>query len=172
MKTKRGKVILLRGISGSGKSTHVDHLRHKYQRDTGTGMDFFVCSADKYFMRTVPTEGGTTTRQEYVFDPYKLPQAHSACFSEFVEAMKAGTKVIVVDNTFIHHWEFKGYLKTAEMAGYDLEVHEIRVDTIEQLKVCIKRNVHRVPAEAVTKMAVEFEPMSDSRYIVINIPFH
>ena len=48
--TSRGLVILVRGIPGSGKSTHVETLRRQYEKDTGCGPDFCVCSADKFFM--------------------------------------------------------------------------------------------------------------------------
>jgi len=146
---KRNKVILVRGISGSGKSTQVFALRKKYEMNTGTGPDFVTCSADYFFM----------DRGIYNFDPIRLGQAHSWCLSSYVDAIMKRTSVIVVDNTFIHHWEMKNYLEAARLAGhYDVEVQEIQVKTVEQLKTCVRRNTHKVPGEIIFRMAMEFDP--------------
>lgn len=173
----KGLVILVRGIPGCGKSTHVEALRKKYEKDTGDGPDFVVCSADKFFIRTVPCFQGVDgsdhdgEREVYQFDPTKLAQAHVYCMSEFLDAIHAGTKVIVVDNTFIRMWEMKNYVKMANYLDYDVDYHEIRVKTIEQLKVCAARNIHKVPAEVIAKMAMEFEPMNEEWRNVRVIPF-
>ena len=153
---KRNKVILVRGIPGCGKSTQVFALREKYQKATGSGNDFTICSADHYFMVT----------GRYTFDPTRLGQAHAASLSSFVDAVQSGTKVIVVDNTFIHHWEMKNYLEVARLAGnYDVEIQEILVKTIDQLKACIRRNTHQVPGEIISRMAMEFDPMPGATII-------
>lgn len=159
-----GKVILVRGIPGSGKSHHVEVLRKKYERQTrnpGEKPDFVVCSADHFFM-----VGG-----QYLFDPTKLPQAHNACLANFLDAIHAGTKVVVVDNTFIRKWEMKNYVKMANFMDYEVDFHEVRVTKLAELMACISRNVHRVPAEVVAKMALEFEPMDDGVTGVEVIPF-
>ena len=165
----KGKVILVRGVSGSGKSHYVGELRSKYEKLTGSGPDFDICSADHFFMQMIPSVdlGKAPSRMEYVFDPTKLGQAHVYCFSRFLDAIKDGTSVVVVDNTFIHHWEMKNYVKAANFADYDVEYHEFRVETIDQLRMIAARNVHRVPAEVVAKMAMEFQPMACAYVIPI-----
>lgn len=168
----KGLVILVRGIPGSGKSHHVEELRAKHDK---VANDFVACSADKFFMQRVPVvrDGVMTqeTRMEYNFDPSKIAQAHVSCMAEFIDALTAGTKVIVVDNTFIHLWEMKNYVKLANFAEYDVDYHEVRVKTAEELKVCVARNLHKVPANVIFRMASEFEPMDERCVNVWKIPF-
>jgi len=164
-----GRVILVRGISGVGKSTHVEELRRKYERKTrneGEPPDFAICSADNFFYQRISQSGGC----EYFFDPTKLAEAHTVCLANYIDAVVAKTAVIVVDNTFIHHWEMKNYIKLANFHDYDVDIHEIRVNTISELRTCIARNVHKVPADVVSRMALEFEPMDEREKQVKVIP--
>lgn len=173
MSKGKKKVILIRGIPGCGKSTHVEEIRFQYSRAEAIqvhhsiGPDFAVCSADRFFMKRVatPIENSQEGKDEYVFDPTKLAQAHSECFIQFLRAIDSRVAVIVVDNTFVHQWEMETYIKTAEMNGYDVVIQEIRVSTIAELKECIRRNVHGVPAESIARMAVEFEPDTHAKVI-------
>jgi 2',3'-cyclic-nucleotide 3'-phosphodiesterase len=126
-------VIILRGISGSGKSTY-------------TAAHFptaFVASADKFFER-----GGT-----YKFDPAKLGTAHAWCASVFEYALRRGDETVVVDNTNTKLWEFKGYLDLAAKYGYDVTVIRLKVDP----KVAAARNLHGVPADKVQQMQDRFQ---------------
>ena len=87
-------------------------------------------------------------------------EAHAECFGRFVDALSCdGSRVIIVDNTFIHRWEMDNYIKVAKLVGANVGVYEIRIQTIAELQECIRRNVHRVPAEVVVRMALEFEPL-------------
>jgi hypothetical protein len=161
----KGKVILVRGVSGAGKSTHVGDLYAKYVSDNVTATGFTACSADSFFYKN----------GEYLFDASLLGEAHSKCFSKFMSCMRNGEKVIVVDNTFIRMWELENYYKAALSAGYVVEVHEIQIKTIDELRICINRNVHKVPGSAVSRMAVDFESVSHlsmpGEFDVIQIPF-
>lgn len=72
------KVIILCGVSGSGKST--------IAKEIGSG---YVVSADDFFMAS----------GEYKFDPTMLPAAHGQCLRDFVGCLQYGCDTIVVDNT-------------------------------------------------------------------------
>jgi len=134
------KVIILRGVPGSGKS--------KYALDITAGTDpYRICSADQYF-----EHGG-----RYYFDPLKLSEAHNFCFGRFLEALLDGYSLIVVDNTNIHHWEYENYEKAAKLVGYKVEIVELQATTIDEIKLCFDRNAHRVPRDVIAKMAVDFE---------------
>lgn len=76
------KVIILSGISGSGKSTYGRKLLEG-------ALWTSVCSADDYFM----------VGSEYRFDASKLSLAHGQCFKKFIDLLKGGDQVVVVDNT-------------------------------------------------------------------------
>ena len=99
------KLILVRGIPGSGKST--------YAKKLGLVNHF---EADMYFIK----DGS------YRFDPSQIKEAHEWCQSQTREAIKRGDSV-VVSNTFTQHWEMKPYLDMAEELG--IEVRVIRMTT-------------------------------------------
>ena len=155
------KVVLVRGPSGCGKSTYIRQLLNARGMEL---VESIVCSADDFFITRTPVVNvdGSVRQEtvlEYRFDPMKLGEAHAWCFGKFMDAIYTdGYSMVVVDNTFIHMWEMKNYFKAARRACCDLEVHEFRVETIAQLRLCVARNVHRVPADVVARMAMEFEP--------------
>lgn len=150
----RGKVILVRGIPGCGKSTHVKEVLEQCAIAGMLVQDVAVCSADDYFKVQVGPG-----RYEYRFDPTKLPIAHNRCFAKFVDSLyDDDVKVVIVDNTFIHQWEMQNYIKMANLLEWDLEIHELQVKTVEALNRCVARNIHGVPADVIARMAMEFEP--------------
>lgn len=155
------KVIIMRGPSGSGKSTMVKSL---IEENFEPGMEYKVVSADEFFM--VETEfadprhvgpGPAPRTREYRFDPTKLGEAHAWCLGKFISTLCAGYDLVIVDNTNVHNWEWGNYLMLAKSKGYSVEIHELRPVTIEDIRVCQKRNIHRVPPEVVAKMCYEFE---------------
>ena len=137
------RVIIMRGIPGSGKGYCVEHILSAEREPVA------VCSADAL---------RTTTDGRYMFDAASNSRIHSECFGIFVQALREGVPVVIVDNTNIHLWEFSNYVSVARLAGYDVEVVEVMPETVEGMRLCAMRNVHGVPAEAVARMAVEFEP--------------
>lgn len=123
------KVVLMRGISGSGKSTYIkNHFP-----------DAVVCSADHYF---IDNQG------KYNFDRNKLGAAHGSCKANFAKALKERKPLIVVDNTNTKLSEMKPYVDMAKHHGYRIEV--VRLDTPPH--VAADRNVHGVPPEAIDAM--------------------
>lgn len=122
-------MIILRGISGAGKSTYVKK----------NFPDAVVCSADTYF---VDQDGN------YNFDPSKLGHAHNHCQNSFKHALDRNQPLVVVDNTNTTMREMKPYLQMAKDHGYDVEV--VRIET--PLDVASRRNVHGVPYDAVKRM--------------------
>ncbi|MEG1581928.1 MAG: hypothetical protein RR334_02065, partial [Clostridia bacterium] len=67
------KIIIIRGISGSGKTTFAIKLKSLFAE---RGEDCEICEADDYF---------TGTDGQYNFNPNLLSQAHNACYSKFVK---------------------------------------------------------------------------------------
>lgn len=155
------KMIIVRGPSGAGKGTYIKNVIAK------TYDQVVVCSADDYFNRTVeagavkPEDVVVDNRGDYAvvydFDVGKLPQAHQRCMNQCLQAIRAGEEVIVVDNTFTRRWEWVNYEAIAMIAGYKVEIVEIVPRTIEELRICANRNLHRVPESVVASMAMRFE---------------
>lgn len=113
-------ITLVRGVSGSGKSSFVSSM-----------IDDRVAhfEADMYFME----EG------EYNFDSSKLKQAHYWCQEQTETVMKNKQRVIV-SNTFTTEWEMKPYLDLAEKYGYT--VFTVIIENRHGNK-----DVHNVPQE-------------------------
>lgn len=126
-------VYILRGISGSGKSTYTK----------ANFPNAFVASADNFFVKD----------DVYTFDPTKLGNAHAWCFRQFEDALQRGDDAVVVDNTNTKLWEFKSYVETAAKYGYDVKVIRLAVDPL----IAAARNLHGVPAEKVQQMQNRFQ---------------
>lgn len=120
-------LILVRGVSGSGKSTVV--------RMFGNCPNV---SADEFF--TMP--GGS-----YKFDPSKLNEAHKWCQTVVEDIMEVLWCDIAVHNTFTTEWEMQPYFDLAEKYGY--KVFTIIVENRHGNK-----SIHNVP-EATIKAQAE-----------------
>lgn len=128
------RVIIMRGLPGSGKST-------KARTYGGT-----IVSADDFFMQ----DG------QYVFDPKKLPEAHATSLRLFEEALKRGDPVVVVDNTNTTAWEYQKYVDKAEQNGYAVEYDVVGSGGVG-IDELVKRNTHGVPEQAIKRMVDRWE---------------
>jgi len=132
-------LFIIRGVSGSGKSTFAKKI---------VGHDFLVCEADKYF---IDKETG-----EYKFDFSKIKDAHKFCQDTVETYMKDSLvndqfyREIAVANTFTQEWEMEPYFKLAKEYGYTVFsiVVENRHGGVNQ---------HGVPEEKLEQMRNRFE---------------
>lgn len=129
------KVIILRGISGSGKSTYCKtHFP-----------DGLVVSADNFFI----DEYGI-----YRFNPANLGAAHSTCFQQFVRGiLNDEVKTVIVDNTNTTLWEFKNYVDFAMINEDEIQVIRLVVSP----EIAAARNQHGVPASKIQQMQNRFK---------------
>lgn len=134
MMSKGCKVVILRGISGSGKSTYT-------KKNHPTAL---ICSADDFFI----CKDGV-----YRFDAKQLGEAHKWCMNRFVHSCMQNLPEIVVDNTNTQLWEMSGYVQVAESQGYEVQI--VRMET--PVSLCAERNTHGVPLKAVQGMADRFQ---------------
>lgn len=134
-------VIILRGVSGAGKSTYIKE----------NFADATVVSADKYFMK----EG------KYCWDASKHDAAHGQCRAMFKQALVKAKPLVVVDNTNTKLSEFKSYLSVAEDFGYTVQVVrlDVPVDTL------YGRNVHGVPDATVKDMYDRMQPYEGEKVV-------
>lgn len=129
------RVVILRGVPGSGKSTVaksiVDPLAY-----------IVTVSADNYFM-----EDGA-----YKFDRNKLDKAHGRCLREFVQEVYGywgrSPDLLIVDNTNTTVVEMAPYVAICN--AYDVPFEVVTVDCDPALAAA--RNTHGVPVEKVWEM--------------------
>jgi predicted kinase len=131
------KVVILRGVSGSGKSTWAKAQAAKVRRS-------LVVSADDYFLK--PERNGTL---RYTFDFSRLTDAHDACLRHFADAMATGVPLVIVDNTNTTVAELAPYVALALAYGYDTELRTFTTP----FEVAAARNVHGVSVSACEQQA-------------------
>lgn len=141
------ELILLRGVSGVGKTTIAEMFFRLGDGDTEEGIPSFgdsvsTYSADDYF---IDSDTG-----EYKFDPTKLKDAHKSCQSSVEGAMKEEMEHIVVHNTFTTEWEMESYFDLALHYGY-------RVSTLIVENRHESKSIHDVPDEVIEKQRKRFD---------------
>jgi len=123
------KVIILRSVSGAGKTTFADYL-------SGLNPDSIIASSDDYF--TEKYNG------EYRWNAREMGAAHGYCRNKFVQALENNVSLVIVSNTNTKLSEFKFYLDEAAKYGYS--VSSIILENRHG-----NSNVHNVPEEALNR---------------------
>ena len=124
MNTTTANLILVRGASGSGKST--------FARKLASEIGACVFETDEFFI----VEG------EYRFDPTKLGWAHKSNQRRTRKALEEG-KTVVVPNTLTTMREIRDYTSIAEDLGISVKVYRSEGRF---------QNTHGVPSEKVQAM--------------------
>jgi len=135
------QLIIMRGISGSGKSTIAKTL-------VGKGKIF---STDDFFMQG----------DKYFFDPKKIGLNHKLNQERTEEAMKQGVSPIVIDNTNTQAWEMKPYVTLADKYGYEVTIKEARTPDIEELmkrQESRKQSNKSLSRDVVERMIARYQP--------------
>lgn len=122
------KLILVRGLPGSGKTTYVKN----------TYPNFVHLEADHY---------RTDCNGNYFFDSDLNYKCHSLCYAYAEMALSEGRDVVVA-NTFVTLREMKPYIQLAEDLRADLKVVVCRGNF---------GNVHDVPEETISRMAKRWQ---------------
>jgi len=147
------KVFIMRGVSGSGKSTVAYHIRARHPRP----LNVAVVSADDFFQ--------TGPRGEYRFDPDRIGEAHAQCLRRFMSALESRRyEAVIVDNTNMRLWECAPYVAIAQSQGADVELIHVTCDP----KVAAERNTHGVPLDVVLAQYASYEralPWWDERVV-------
>jgi predicted kinase len=128
------KMILVRGLPGSGKSTIAKNLIGWY----------WHLETDQYWMK----DG------EYEFDASKLGVAHQWCQDETRSLLSRGFSA-VVSNTFTTKKELRPYFEIAK--EFDIVPQVI-------LCQAQYGNIHNVPEETLRKMKARFDYNIDDLY--------
>jgi len=142
------KLIVMRGVSGSGKSTKARELVDEFMEQNPNGL-VHICSADDFFINA--------KTGKYEFEANKLGQAHAWCRGRAYAAMSMGADLVIVDNTNTRKWEYQPYLDLSFLFKYETEECVVGEFDDDSILLYAERNAHGVPLEAVAKMADRFE---------------
>lgn len=126
MSLKNKTLYIIRGVSGSGKTTFANKICDH------------VVSADDFFY-----DGS-----DYNFDASKLNLAHNYCYSKVEDFLKFDMDVAVA-NTFTQEWEMKPYFDLAKR--YDYTVFSVIVENRHGGK-----NIHNVPQKMLDSQRKRF----------------
>lgn len=129
------KLILIRGVSGSGKTTHAKELMKQDPSLSHYEADMFFYNNDG----------------KYVFDPTLLPEAHKWCKDQTERDLRNG-KSVIVSNTFTKRWEILPYVNLGEKYGADVVIKKATGSY---------QNVHGVPNKVIDQMRSRWEDIED-----------
>lgn len=125
------KLIIIRGIPGSGKSTMAKKMVAEGQADTHWETDMFFLNE----------------KGEYIFNRNELSNAHIKCQEKVRQDLEYNRRVIV-SNTFVKKWEMQPYIDMAKELDVSLEILTVKGEF---------QNTHGVPEEVIARMKSNWE---------------
>jgi len=126
------KLILIRGLPGSGKSTMARDLIAQGIADCHVETDMFFCDA---------------VTGAFKHDVSRIAIAHAWCLAKVKRLLSEG-KTVVVSNTFTMRWEMQPYTSHALLLGLQIEVLTAKGEF---------QSVHGVPATKIAEMRSRWE---------------
>lgn len=133
-------MVILRGVSGAGKSTRARELASR-------NMDTMICSADDYF----------TVGKHYLFNSANIGKAHAWCLGRAVAALELEVALVIIDNTNTQEWEMRPYIDAATYWNYEYEIEMIGQLSDTALQTYAARNIHNVPLDTIRRQAARFK---------------
>lgn len=147
-------VIIMQGVSGSGKSTYARNVQRSRNASAET---CWIVSADDYF---VDSEG------RYNFDPSKLGEAHATCFARVLDLLRmagdvdpARSMCIIVDNTNSTAIEIAPYMAAAAASKLDTG-HEVFTTIVRvrcPIDLALSRTTHGTPLRSIRQQTANIE---------------
>lgn len=133
------KLIILRGLPGSGKSEIAKKL-------VGKGI---VHSTDSYLIKNC----------RYEFDHENIAKYHYYNLMGSIRSMKKGVSPIIIDNTNIAASNCINYVEQGKMYGYEIIVMEPDTPWAFDIEELVKRNSHDVPRDTIIDMIQKYEAL-------------
>lgn len=136
------KLIIVRGLPGSGKSTYAKQYLAENEDAAPYGAAHY--EADMFFAK-FPLD--------YNYDIRLIGAAHDWCYSNVVRKLWHGHDVIV-SNTFTKMWELERYLNIPTIVdNVEVEIVEMRTQY---------QTIHDVPEAKLKRMAARWEKLPDN----------
>ena len=143
------KLILIRGLPGSGKSTFAKHIAKNELQWADGHEKMVICEADGFHM--IPDRGDI----KYHFDKTYLTYAHNWCQSKAAKLLRDGVSAIVSNTS----------LTLKSLAPYALMACDFHVD-LEIYRMCDEfKTEHGVPDEVMANMRLNFIDVRGERMV-------
>jgi len=139
------KMIIMRGVPGSGKSFRAKHIKEDMEI---LGFECHICSTDDYWY--------VDEDNPYVFDISRIGVAHRWNQKRVKQHLHNKVPCVIIDNTNTTWKEVKNYAKMAVTHDYEIVIVESDSDWKKDVDECFKRNSHGVPRETIQKMLDRF----------------
>ena len=146
------KLIIMRGISGSGKSTKAKELKGDGVIHSTDDVISSMGDYNKFFADMMANK-----------DFSQLQKAHQTNLKNAVNSMKNGISPVIIDNTNLAPWEAKAYVKAALEMGFDdgnIEIVNIGTGGASAEELA-KRNTHGVPLDKIKQMIDKYNSNKD-----------
>jgi predicted kinase len=138
---KMTMLVIMRGLSGSGKSTRAREIEEEIYGE--------ILSTDDHFM----------VNGEYKFNPAMLGEYHAKTLEMAKELLSKNCSVIL-DNTNTAKWHYAAYVEFAKSKGIPV-FQEILHDSGLIDESLAKRNLHGVPVEEIKRQRDSWEEDCD-----------
>ena len=142
------KLIIVRGLPGSGKTTYAKKRLAELQSFYGEN-NVSHREADMYFLDSAG---------HYKFDRSAISRAHSWC-KELTYATLCAERHAIVSNTFTKNGEMHHYFEMALAFNAELEIVEMTGNY---------GSIHEVPQATIDKMRKRWEEVDESLLVGLN----
>ena len=154
-KKSKGKVIIIRGLEGSGKSFYADKMIDELKPESYIELDMY-----KYWNYT------SNKRTHYI----QVLKCWNNCLMDYIMCMNKGVDVIVVTNPFIKRWEYKIYRELCKKYNYEFEVYQLEAESKEQARYFQMRSGHKMPILNNNYFYKKWESDVDAIDLVVDYP--
>lgn len=163
------KLLLMHGVSGSGKSSLAKKLIREYikteEEDPAFELNWNDGDIIPYHvvLSTDDIVSCPFGNPSYLWSPHYIGLAHTLNKEKCCEAMRRQIPLIIIDNTNLTWKEIKPYAELALQANYDVEIVEPSTDWRNDAKTCFQQSTHGVPMETIEKMIKKKESVESLR---------
>jgi predicted kinase len=141
-------MYLLRGVSGSGKSTIAKSLPGVNSEN--------IFSTDNLLPQNPEDYISFFKQMEKNKSLVPLQKAHNLNVQLVSDAMEDNVTPVVIDNTNLEAWNAKPYVELAIKHGYLVKIIDVGTGGLTA-KELAKRNKHNVPLEVIEKMIDKYQ---------------
>ena len=144
------RMIIMRGLPGSGKSTMAKAIYDQYLLEYihGDSTCPVRLSTDDIFM----ADG------QYLWDFKSLGKAHALNQEKTMVALQKGLSPVIIDNTNTTYSEIKPYMEIGKYYNCSFSIRESMTDWAFEPEILFKKNSHGVPLDVINKMLQRWEP--------------